>query len=141
MLVAVDTSPHAERVLRAAFELAQSIEARVHVFHALDAAPADDGLGSLGEATQRLSALIGGAEATLEPLIISRGATWRRILDAAERINADVVVIGSRAARRDDQVLGSTAARVVDRADRPVLVVHERRTLLHLIGVHPLGRN
>jgi nucleotide-binding universal stress UspA family protein len=128
-------------VLRAAFELADSIDARVHVFHVVDNEGGARALSALNEVSERMSVLVGDHPATVEPLLISAGAIWRLILDAAQRICADVMVIGARARRTGAKVLGSTASRVVDAADRPVLVVHERHTLLHLIGVQPSLRN
>jgi nucleotide-binding universal stress UspA family protein len=54
---------------------------------------------------------------------VELGTPWRSILDAARRAGADLVVIGSHGYGGLDRLLGTTAAKVVNHADRSVLVV------------------
>ncbi len=55
---------------------------------------------------------------------VATGRPWVEILRKAVEIDADLVVIGSHGYRGWDRLLGTTAGRVVDLADRNVLVVH-----------------
>lgn len=52
-------------------------------------------------------------------------APWQGICDAARRLEADLVVIGSHGYAGVDRVLGTTAAKVVNHATCNVLVVRE----------------
>lgn len=51
------------------------------------------------------------------------GGVAASIQRAAEEIDADLVVVGAHGYNAIDRVVGTTAARVVNRADRAVLVV------------------
>lgn len=61
--------------------------------------------------------LLGGVRAIL-------GDPWRAVCQAAIDENADLIVIGSHGYGGIDHLIGTTAAKVVNHADRPVLVVH-----------------
>ena len=54
---------------------------------------------------------------------VAVGVPWQAICDAARRTQADLVVIGSHGYAGFDRLLGTTAAKVVNHADRSVLVV------------------
>ena len=54
------------------------------------------------------------------------GSPWDGICRAAVEHDADLIVIGSHGYGTMDRLLGTTAAKVVNHADRPVLVVRER---------------
>jgi universal stress protein F len=51
------------------------------------------------------------------------GAAWKVVLEAARTSDAGLIVIGSHGYQLIDDVLGTTAARIVNQADRCVLVV------------------
>jgi nucleotide-binding universal stress UspA family protein len=51
------------------------------------------------------------------------GTAWQAITEMAAEEEADVVIIGCHGYRGLDRVLGTTAAKVVNHADRSVLVV------------------
>jgi nucleotide-binding universal stress UspA family protein len=61
------------------------------------------------------------------PPIVVEGDPWRRILDVAQELDVDLIIAGSHRYRGLDRVLGTTAAKLVNHADRNVLIVHERR--------------
>jgi nucleotide-binding universal stress UspA family protein len=78
-----------------------------------------------GEVAARGVTVAESAGLTLEPHIVPQeGSRWRTIVAAAEAIDADVIVCGSRGrggvAR---SLLGSTSTGVLHHATRPVLVV------------------
>ncbi len=60
--------------------------------------------------------LLGGARVAL-------GVPWQAVCKAAIDERADLIVIGSHGYSGIDHLLGTTAARIVNHADRPVLVV------------------
>ena len=51
------------------------------------------------------------------------GSPWSTIVATARELSADLIVIGSHGYQGVDHVLGTTAAKVVNHADRSVLVV------------------
>lgn len=55
--------------------------------------------------------------------VTSDGPAWRAIGDVARAENVDMIVIGAHGYGVVSRMLGTTAARVVDHADRTVLVV------------------
>lgn len=137
LLAAIDTSARATAVLRAALEFAAPLGATVHVFRAVylppelppAAATAPDVIAKLlaEQATADLVNLTNGTPAVIEPPTAGARAVWREVLEAARRVDADLIVIGSHGHSGWDTVLGTNAARIVDHADRSVLVVHERQ--------------
>ena len=63
----------------------------------------------------------------IEPPMVRDGLpAWRQILASADELDVDLIVLGSHGYHAIDYILGTTAARVVNLARRPVLVVHDR---------------
>jgi nucleotide-binding universal stress UspA family protein len=135
ILAAVDASPRAPAVLAAAREVAGRFGARLHVFRAVYVPPdipagahsSDDrGEGLMRtEAARELRELVGDAPGVVqEEPVLTDEPPWRSILAAADRVDADLIVIGSHGYRGLDRILGTNAARVVNLGRRSVLVVH-----------------
>jgi nucleotide-binding universal stress UspA family protein len=59
----------------------------------------------------------------LDGVRVVLGVPWEAICGAAVHENADLIVVGSHGYGGIDHLLGTTAARIVNHADRPVLVV------------------
>ena len=57
---------------------------------------------------------------------IQIGTPWQVVCNIAKDEDVDLVVIGSHGYSGLDRVIGTTAARVVNHADRPVLVVRPK---------------
>ena len=57
--------------------------------------------------------------------IVRMGQPWRLILEVADELDVDLIVLGSHGYHGLDRILGTTAARVANVANRNVLVVHE----------------
>jgi nucleotide-binding universal stress UspA family protein len=137
VLAAVDGSSRSARVLEAALELADHFGGRVHLFRALQL-PAEfppaahmpsDPSGPIlaGEARSELELLAEGRpDVIIEPIDTLTPQPWRAIGETARRIGADLIVIGSHGYGGWDRLLRTNAAQVADRADRNVLIVHER---------------
>jgi len=135
VLVAVDLSPRSAAVVESASALAAHMGARILLVHVVTPTPGPS--VSVGDITSqtitdRLRVL---AEQELEVLAkaiapnvaterrVLTGYPWQTVCKLAESESADLVVIGAHGYSQLDRMLGTTAARVVNHVDRPVLVV------------------
>lgn len=135
ILVALDGSPHARQVLAGAQELAEKLGARLILFHAVSlpvglppraysVSPAEVGPLMVEAARVELEGYARGlSPALLASIRIEYGAPWQAICDAAKAEKADLIAVGSHGASGLDRLLGTTAAKVVNHADRSVLVI------------------
>lgn len=135
LLVALDGSPRETGVLNAAVVLAQRTAAKLVLFHsvglqpevppeALSMRPADLPDQLEREARAALEKRAEGVpEALRSGVRTAIGTPWQAILTIATEEDVDVIVIGSHGYGGIDRVLGTTAAKVVNHADRSVLVV------------------
>lgn len=137
ILVALDHSPRAPQVLKAALSLASPVKAKLYLYRAAGLpmqfeippevysikpddlprilqAEALRGLETLAQTVP--PELLAGTEATID-------SPWEGICQAAKRHDVDLVVLGTHGFSGLDRVLGTTAAKVVNHADRNVLVV------------------
>jgi len=83
-----------------------------------------------GLAMHELSELIATAPkdaALIQPPIVRLGVPWKTILDAADERDVDLIVLGSHGYQGWDRILGTTAGKVANMAERNVLIAHERR--------------
>jgi nucleotide-binding universal stress UspA family protein len=139
ILVALDQSERASSVLRTAGDLASQFQATLVLFRAVDV-PQEFPPAAATHARDELAPkLLADARKDLEGLLASvnlRGAAptfrvvassepWRAIIDEADAISADTIVIGSHGYKGLDRILGTNAARVADRAHCLVVVVHD----------------
>jgi nucleotide-binding universal stress UspA family protein len=134
LLVAVDDSEAAMDAVATAAELAAEHEAAVLIVHSLDdeaphalshAVARDAALALLDQAARRVAAP--GRTVTAR-LLTGPGSIAARVAAAAERWNADLIVIGSR--RLTDLgglFLGSVCHALIERTHRPVLVAARHR--------------
>ncbi|HEU4729767.1 MAG TPA: universal stress protein [Kofleriaceae bacterium] len=139
ILVALDGSPRAQTVLAAAARLSELANSKLILFRAITIPPdmPREVLGLMDRSLEDV--LVGNAHADLERFAatlprdrVERISTpfaiaWDGICRAAREFDVDLVVIGSHGYGGLDRILGTTAAKVVNHADRNVLVV---RTLL-----------
>jgi universal stress protein F len=135
ILVALDGSPQAPRVLEAAARLAELVGGKLVLYRAITVSP-DLPRHVLVETDRRLEDTLlanarddlGGAAAHLRPNLVEKLVTafaipWDGICRAARECEADLIVIGSHGYGGIDRILGTTAGKVVNHADRNVLVV------------------
>ncbi len=134
LLVALDGSPRADGVLAEAESVARRTGAKLILFRSFQippdmslAWPADDkpleqalrttAQTYLDECARRVpSELLGGVRASL-------GVPWEAVCKSASDEDVDLIVIGSHGYSGLDHLLGTTAAKIVNHADRSVLVV------------------
>jgi nucleotide-binding universal stress UspA family protein len=135
ILVAVDKSEHSDKAVAVARDLAQVSGGVVHLFHVLERQVVvgkgggayeleteEDVASLLSEEVSVLTA----AGVKVQPHV-RRGRqeeTFHTILQVADEISADVIVMGSRGlSTLAALVLGSTTYKVLHASKRPVLVV------------------
>jgi len=135
ILVALDGSPHANQVLAAAIDLANHTDGKLLLFRAVEVPMESAALAFSMPPSELEAQMQKAAEAALadythkvppERLVGARvgvGAPWRAICEAATDAGVDLIVVGSQGYGMVERILGTTASRVVNRADRSVLVV------------------
>jgi len=137
ILAAVDTSPRAARVVESAAQLAKQFGAELVLFRAIDVPqdvppaaktrPDDVAPQILSAAEHELADFAATEKVTATMRVVASHEPWRAIVDAADDLKADAIVIGSHGYHGIDRILGTNAARVADRAHCLVVVVHEPR--------------
>lgn len=138
ILVALDASPRTAAVLDAACDLSTRLGAKLVLFrsvglptHIDESAvvhPREPLLDSLQhDAERELAKLAAGCpEGVIDKTVVHVGTPWESICATSKQLDVDLIVIGSHGVRGLDHVLGTTAAKVVNHADRNVLVVRPR---------------
>jgi len=133
ILVAVDESDTATEVIARAVDLARTSGARLRLVRAVTPPPIPAPPGTF--MPQVTDASITSAEVSLRPLleqvpeplrdgaIVELGGAADVVGRAARAFDADLVVIGAHRYGLFARALGTNAARIVNRVDRPVLVV------------------
>jgi universal stress protein F len=137
ILVGLDGSTRSPHVLDTAVDLAQRTGATVYLYRAVGL-PSELPVIALSMSPGDTSALLQRlAEQYLHelehavPNVLRGGASvslaipWQGICEAARRVRADLIVIGSHGYGGLDRLLGTTAAKVVNHAPVSVLVVKE----------------
>ena len=134
ILLATDGSEAVEPAIDHAIELADHCDATLTVVNVVDASAAaavpeaqaftiSDILEDAGE--EAIVAVTDRAEAMGIPVEseVRHGRAHVEILEAADEIGADLIVLGTHGRSGIDRVLlGSVASRVIRQADQPVLV-------------------
>jgi nucleotide-binding universal stress UspA family protein len=140
ILVGLDHSPRAEGVLARAASIAAATGADLYLLRTVGLPaeiPADAYRSSPADVVEQLKATavreLERVALTLDPTLVTHilvriGTPWVAIRDAATEHAVDLVVIGSHGYDAVDHVLGTTAAKVVNHADRSVLVVREPKS-------------
>jgi nucleotide-binding universal stress UspA family protein len=117
-------------------ELAGALGASLHLLSAVAVPPEFPPAGHVSRADELAAYLSTEAEARLQTfaaraphqhieLIVRESAQpWRAIIDVADEIGADLIVVGSHGYHGLDHLLGTNAGKVANQARRNVLVVH-----------------
>ena len=134
LLVAIDGSPRAQAVVAGASRLADLTGAKLVLFRAIGRST-DLPREVLNLMDSLEDVLVGNAHAELERIaaslpkdrveriMTSFATAWDGICRTARELDVDLIVIGSHGYSSIDRVLGTTAAKVVNHADRNVLVI------------------
>jgi nucleotide-binding universal stress UspA family protein len=141
ILVGLDASPRAQGVLDAALDLAKRTGSKLVLVRAVGipieipveayAMPPQSLEGLLREQAQKYidqeeakvpAEFRGGAKVAI-------GTPWQAICDLAKAENVDLIMVGSHGYQGIDRLIGTTAAKIVNHADRSVLVVRDAQRL------------
>jgi nucleotide-binding universal stress UspA family protein len=139
ILVPVDFSAHAKKAQSVALEFAKAFGAEVQLLHAYSLPVTVIGpydyqipasmLAELREsAARRLDQEVKALAGSGVPVtgLITEGIPTQAIVEAAERLGADLIVMGTRGLTGlKHVVLGSVAERTIRHARCPVLTVHD----------------
>lgn len=137
ILAAVDGSVRAPHVVAAAVEIAGKFDAQIALlrvvalpqeYPAAAANPRNDLPAELTHSVEEDLARLAATSPRLRalPALVYEGQPWRAIVDEGKRLDVDLIVLGSHGWGGWDRVLGTTAGKVANHADRSVLVVHVR---------------
>ena len=131
-LVGTDFSELSERALDFACELAQRKNARIHIFHVIEALEGDSDDPETAqfyeELTRKSQAKLDGYKEKYHDqnftFDVKVGVRFDALLQAADTIKAELIVLGSRPVDEATRRLG-TSHRVALASKRPVLLVPE----------------
>lgn len=141
ILVPIDGSPTAQLAVSKAIGLSQAFGSRVSAIFVIDPYPFT-GVGSdfaygqaeyLNAATAEANAAIRNAKEVFKAAgvdvstsVVEANTAWRGVVQAAESMQADLIVIGSHGrSGLEKLVLGSVAQAVLSHTRLPVLVVRD----------------
>lgn len=136
ILAALDDTAIAPRVLALSVEVAERFDADLYLFravlvppefppaaaHGAHANPLPDHLTHEARASLRRLAAPHPRALAHEPHV-GFGDPWHAIVEAADRLDVDLIVVGSHAYHFPDQLLGTVAGSLANRSHRDVLVV------------------
>ena len=139
LLVALDFGPHSDAILYEALELAESIDATIHVLHAFTLQDMDEtvslspNLFAHFKTSRHSLLLVAGARCRargrLGTLLWHEGDPAAQILLTAAAVDADMIVIGASRRRPLTRLrLGSVTEAVVRKAECTIMVVREKRS-------------
>ena len=140
-LVALDNSARAPAVLAAAIRIARTTPSKLIVFRAVGlsgdlpieayATPPEGVINLLrGRAERELGEAVKSIPPGIDFTIrVDIGTAWQAICEAAKAVDAAMIILGSHGYAGIDRLLGTTASRVVNHADRSVLVVRQPELL------------
>lgn len=138
ILAALDGSFRAPAVFSAAAELAIACRAALHLLRVVEvpqefppaahvAQPASVAALLRRNAERELVELARGRDTLVTSFAVVLGnEAWRAILEKAAELSVDLLVIGTHRRRGLERILGTTASRIVNHADRDLLIVHPR---------------
>lgn len=138
ILAALDVSLRTTPVLQTAIDLAKQYRASLVLFRAVDVPQEFPPAAATHHTDELRPQLLATASKDLDELaavarslgvetstqVVVSTEPWRAIIDAAQSRDADAIVVGSHGYHVIDRLLGTTAARVADRAKVLVIVVH-----------------
>lgn len=132
ILLASDLTEQSGPIAKKAKEMAQSFNSELHVVHVVEPVGAYGGglyyLGDLNEEIQQqakesLHQLAKELTIEVDQCHLMLGHTKHEILELADKIKADLIVLGTHGAKGFASLLGSTASSVLNAAECDVLTI------------------
>jgi nucleotide-binding universal stress UspA family protein len=136
ILVALDDSPRAPNVFDTGAQYCRALNAELYLYRTLTVPQEFPAAAAYPESDHLAEVLASSARRDLDELarrapdvqvkdtLVGFGLPGQMILETAESLNVDLIVIGSHGYHGWDRVLGTTAATIANRSKRNVLVVH-----------------
>ena len=140
ILCAADLTQASQQTLDVALALASENDAQIILLHVMDTVPGSNAAALMTGVREPVARqLVASARAELRKAVPSRvrafceviervetGSPWTEILRVAERMDAELIVMGAHATGAVGRMLfGSTTNHVVRRANCPVLIIQE----------------
>lgn len=131
-LVAVDVSPYGDRICSKAVEIAKNFGSELNVISVVEVPHEVFAIKPeiFDNQMEKIKKYLKNQEMNFQKeniltnIIIDEGEPYRKILETAEKINADLIIIGSHGRTGLKRLLmGSTCQRVIGLSKIPVLVV------------------
>ena len=137
ILVATDGSQYSDKALEYAVNIAKAFGAKLYIVHVVEedkvalassAIPITtniiDDLVRIGNEILSRAREYARSRGIDAEVILARGNAADKILETADKINADLIIVGSRGLKGLARfLLGSVSERVVRHSNKPVLVV------------------
>jgi nucleotide-binding universal stress UspA family protein len=140
IVVGTDGSDPANAAVAVAIELARKIDAVVHLIHVLKASPSGipvvqvgSSVAVLGDAEMTrevrdaaqavLMTAAGDAEGVKVETHVATGSPAEALIDLAAKVDADLIVVGSKGMRGSHRLIGSIPNSVAHQAPCNVLIV------------------
>ena len=128
VLCATDLGVGSDAALSRAREIARALGAQLHLLHVVDSARSAHATGHRRAHAQlaidALSRKIAWSGSDVQGSVRASPRPHKAIADVAIEWDADLIVLGPYRRRLGDSFRGTTAERVIRKADRPVLVVN-----------------
>lgn len=141
ILVPYDFSSSSESALEHAIVMARNFRAEIHLLHVVESFSFTSLISQAfsksqsefetkveEKADEKLKEIASAATAKLGRIVQSRmekGKIFKTIIDVAEKLNVDIIIVGAHGAGGvQEKLIGSNAAKVVMNAECPVLTVH-----------------
>lgn len=134
ILVAIDLTPYSEETLKKAKVLADRLGSTLHLIHIVEPLPISayhfmgglDGIENQMLEEARHKVLRQGMQFGIPETqqYVELGTAKHGILEKADEIKVDLIVIGSHSKKSMAHLLGSTASSVVNSASRDVIVIY-----------------
>ena len=137
IIIAIDQSDYAEKVMKAAYDVAENIDADVNILTVietpelaaageLDSAQMDEEEKKTSEYQKRLIDTNFSGSTLLVESIILHGDPVKKICEFADKVHASLVVIGTRGhGKIQSKLLGSVSDKVIKNCHCSVLIVRK----------------
>jgi nucleotide-binding universal stress UspA family protein len=129
VLCATDLTARSEAAVHRAIALARQTGARLTVVHATEDRPPGRVMRlQINRAYVQLLAQLDKSfrsDVKFVDVVVRAGSARRVIIDTANEVDADLVVMAPPRPRRFDWIVGTTAERFIRATNRPLLVVHQ----------------
>jgi universal stress protein A len=128
ILLAVDLLPDSAKLVEKAKKVANSQNAKLTLLHVVEASPITDHLyvdqnefkqQATEKALHKLKHLDGESDA-----IVEIGTARKKIIETANKLNSDLIIVGSHGMHGLRALLGSTCNAILHSAKRDVLVIY-----------------